>query len=55
MRDGLLCKESDLMKDIDHSKGPFMGLEAAGGAPKGGTIELSQGDITDFIACGIFT
>ncbi len=40
--DGLLGKESDLMEDQDHPKDLFVGLEAAGGAPKGGTIKLSQ-------------
>ena len=53
MGDGLLGKESDLIEDPNHPKDPFVGLDMSGGAPKGSTIKLSQGNITDSIACGI--
>ncbi len=53
MGNGLLGEESYLIEDLDHPKDQFVGLESAGGAPEGGTIQLSQGDITDSIACGI--
>ncbi len=53
MGDGLLGKGSHLIEDMDHPKDPLVGLEVSGGAPKGSTVELSQGDITVSIARGI--
>ena len=53
MGDGLLGKESYLLGDQDHSKDPFVGLEVAGGAPKGAPVKQYQGNLADSITRGI--